>query len=56
METPIVAGENEVSEMGGAGSVVAAGTTATIKVYNGFCTQYCAYSEDLAAGCGAMWG
>lgn len=45
------------SEVGGGGSAVTAGiATATIKVYNGFCTQYCAYSEDLAAGCGAMWG
>ncbi len=30
--------------------------TTIIKVYNGLCTQYCAFSEDLAAGNGAMWG
>ena len=27
-----------------------------IKVYNGLCTQYCAFSEDVTAGNGAMWG
>lgn len=32
------------------------GRTTVIKVYNGLCTQYCAFSEDLAAGNGAMWG
>jgi hypothetical protein len=32
------------------------GGGSTIKVYNGLCTQYCAFSEDLAAGNGAMWG
>lgn len=38
-----------VSEGGDGGST-------TIKVYNGLCTQYCAFSEDLAAGNGGMWG
>ena len=32
------------------------GGGSTIKVYNGLCTQYCAFSEDLAAGNGGMWG
>lgn len=37
-----------LSECGGGGT--------SIKVYNGLCTQYCAFGEDLAAGNGAMWG
>ncbi len=36
------------SESGGGGT--------SIKVYNGLCTQFCAFGEDLAAGNGGMWG
>ncbi|ERF69602.1 hypothetical protein EPUS_01932 [Endocarpon pusillum Z07020] len=49
-------------EEGDAGAVAeelkrAEGASNTIiKVYNGLCTQYCAFSEDVAAGNGAMWG
>lgn len=34
----------------------AGGNGTFIKVYNGLCTQFCAFVEDLAAGNGAMWG
>ncbi len=53
--------EHDGQDLGGSISeelrrVSEGGSSTTIKVYNGLCTQYCAFGEDLAAGNGGMWG